>query len=85
MPRELQVVLRLRRNNNRGIVAASAYDVLLSSSKVVTFRTFANCVGAVRAYFDHHAFRVEAPGYEMVFRQRAPQLGFRFLDHHHAC
>jgi acetate---CoA ligase (ADP-forming) len=33
-----------------------AYDILLSSSKVITFRTFANCVGAVRAYFDYHAF-----------------------------
>jgi len=33
-----------------------AYDILLSSSKVVTFRTFANCVGAVRAYFDYHEF-----------------------------
>ncbi|CAN5756522.1 acetate--CoA ligase family protein [soil metagenome] len=36
----------------------SAYrDVLLSSSKVVVFRTFANCVGAVRAYLDHHRFQ----------------------------
>jgi len=33
-----------------------AYDILLSSPKVVTFRTFANCVGAVRAYFDYHDF-----------------------------
>jgi acyl-CoA synthetase (NDP forming) len=34
----------------------AAYDMLLSSSKVITFRTFANCVSAVRAYFDYHAF-----------------------------
>ncbi|HEY2812326.1 MAG TPA: acetate--CoA ligase family protein, partial [Acidimicrobiales bacterium] len=33
-----------------------AYDILLSSSKVITFRTFDNCVGAVRAYFDYHSF-----------------------------
>jgi acyl-CoA synthetase (NDP forming) len=33
-----------------------AYDILLSSSRVITFRTFANCVGAVRAYFDYHEF-----------------------------
>jgi acyl-CoA synthetase (NDP forming) len=33
-----------------------AYETLLSSSKVITFRTFSNCVQAVRAYFDHHAF-----------------------------
>jgi acyl-CoA synthetase (NDP forming) len=33
-----------------------AYEILLSSSKVITFRTFANCVGAVRAYFDYHDF-----------------------------
>ena len=33
-----------------------AYEMLLSSPKVVTFRTFANCIGAVKAYFDHHAF-----------------------------
>ena len=33
-----------------------AYDILLSSSKVITFRTFDNCVEAVRAYFDYHEF-----------------------------
>jgi acyl-CoA synthetase (NDP forming) len=33
-----------------------AYEILISSSKVITFRTFSNCVQAVRAYFDHHAF-----------------------------
>jgi acyl-CoA synthetase (NDP forming) len=30
---------------------------LLSSSRVVTFRTFRNCVTAVRAYLDFHAFQ----------------------------
>ncbi|MEU5427936.1 acetate--CoA ligase family protein [Streptomyces olivoreticuli] len=29
---------------------------LLGSSRVATFRTFANCVTAVRAYLDHHSF-----------------------------
>ncbi|RII11787.1 succinyl-CoA synthetase subunit beta [Streptomyces sp. YIM 130001] len=29
---------------------------LLGSSRVATFRTFANCIGAVRAYLDHHRF-----------------------------
>ena len=30
---------------------------LLGSSRVATFRTFANCVTAVRAYLGHHSFR----------------------------
>ncbi|MFD5701335.1 acetate--CoA ligase family protein [Streptomyces lasiicapitis] len=35
----------------------SAYrSTLLGSSRVATFRTFANCIGAVRAYVDHHRF-----------------------------
>ncbi|MDV9189796.1 acetate--CoA ligase family protein [Streptomyces sp. SR27] len=29
---------------------------LLGSSRVATFRTFANCIGAVKAYLDHHRF-----------------------------
>lgn len=29
---------------------------LLGSSRVATFRTFANCITAVRAYLDHHRF-----------------------------
>jgi acyl-CoA synthetase (NDP forming) len=33
-----------------------AYEILLSSAKVITFRTFDNCVDAVRAYFDYHEF-----------------------------
>jgi acyl-CoA synthetase (NDP forming) len=32
-------------------------EILLRSSKVVTFRTFANCVTAVRAWFDRHEFQ----------------------------
>lgn len=35
---------------------AAYRETLLGSSRVATFRTFANCVGAVRAYVDHHRF-----------------------------
>ncbi|GGS05044.1 6-carboxyhexanoate--CoA ligase [Streptomyces aureoverticillatus] len=35
---------------------AAYREVLLGSSRVATFRTFANCIGAVRAYVDHHRF-----------------------------
>src|SRR5437764_2116517 len=47
-----------------------AYDALLSSSKVITFRTFDNCVGATRAYFDYHAFadRYRSPFAKPVLR-----------------
>lgn len=31
-------------------------STLLGSSRVATFRTFANCIMAVRAYLDHHRF-----------------------------
>ncbi|MBA2947135.1 acetate--CoA ligase family protein [Streptomyces himalayensis] len=31
-------------------------NTLLGSSRVATFRTFANCITAVRAYLDHHRF-----------------------------
>ncbi|MFE7129978.1 acetate--CoA ligase family protein [Streptomyces sp. NPDC057638] len=31
-------------------------EVLLGSSRVATFRTFGNCVGAIRSYLDHHRF-----------------------------
>src|SRR5205807_1158090 len=34
-----------------------AYKEVLLGSRVPVFRTFANCVRAVRAYFDYHAFR----------------------------
>ncbi|WP_055623608.1 acetate--CoA ligase family protein [Streptomyces sp. JHA19] len=39
-------------------------EVLLGSSRVVTFRTVANCVSAVRAYLDHHRF---VDGYRSPF------------------
>ncbi|MFD9861452.1 acetate--CoA ligase family protein [Streptomyces alboflavus] len=35
---------------------AAYRETLLGSSRVATFRTFANCIGAVRAYLDHHRF-----------------------------
>ncbi|WP_405839234.1 acetate--CoA ligase family protein [Streptomyces platensis] len=37
---------------------------LLGSSRVATFRTFANCITAVRAYLDHHRF---VDGYRSPF------------------
>lgn len=44
----------------------SAYrDVLLASSKLVVFRTFGNCVRALRCYFDWHQRRA---GYRSPFR-----------------
>jgi acyl-CoA synthetase (NDP forming) len=46
----------------------AAYEILLSSPKVATFRTFHNCIGAVRAYFDHHEF---AARYRSPFARRA--------------
>jgi acyl-CoA synthetase (NDP forming) len=45
-----------------------AYEILLASSKVITFRTFANCVGAARAYFDYHEF---AARYRSPFGRRS--------------
>jgi acyl-CoA synthetase (NDP forming) len=47
-----------------------AYDILLTSPKVITFRTFDNCVGAVRAYLDYHAFadRFRSPFAKPVLR-----------------
>jgi acyl-CoA synthetase (NDP forming) len=33
-----------------------AHTVLRSSSRLITFRTFGNCVGAVRAWLDWHSF-----------------------------
>jgi acyl-CoA synthetase (NDP forming) len=50
-----------------------AYRILLSSSKVVTFRTFGNCVQAVRAWADWHDFlsRRRSPFARPVMR-RAP-------------
>ncbi|MGX1853240.1 acetate--CoA ligase family protein [Streptomyces sp. NPDC055299] len=45
-------------------------STLLGSSRVATFRTFANCVTAVRAYLDHHRF---AAGYRSPFED-APRV-----------
>ncbi|MFF9146849.1 acetate--CoA ligase family protein [Streptomyces sp. NPDC014861] len=49
---------------------------LLGSSRVATFRTFANCVGAVKAYLDHHRFTA---GYRSPFdgAPRTPSPSFR--------
>ncbi len=53
-----------------------AYQILLSSPKVVTFRTFGNCVEAVKAWFDWHAFRARyrSPFARAVTR-RSPAAG----------
>ncbi|SDL12902.1 acetate--CoA ligase family protein [Streptomyces indicus] len=49
---------------------------LLGSSRVATFRTFSNCITAVRAYLDHHAF---TDGYRSPFDEapRTPSPSFR--------
>lgn len=49
---------------------------LLGSSRVATFRTFGNCVGAVKAYLDHHRFTA---GYRSPFDEapRTPSPSFR--------
>ncbi|WP_149179315.1 acetate--CoA ligase family protein [Streptomyces sp. TRM49041] len=38
---------------------AAYRETLLGSSRVITFRTFGNCVSAVKAYFDHHRFAAD--------------------------
>jgi acetate---CoA ligase (ADP-forming) len=43
---------------------AAYRDTLLGSSRVATFRTFGNCIGAVKAYLDHHRF---VAGYRSPF------------------
>ncbi|WP_405561596.1 acetate--CoA ligase family protein [Streptomyces sp. NBC_01180] len=49
---------------------------LLGSSRVATFRTFGNCVTAVKAYLDHHRF---TNGYRSPFDEapRTPSPSFR--------
>ncbi|MER7758821.1 acetate--CoA ligase family protein [Streptomyces sp. NPDC097619] len=49
---------------------------LLGSSRVATFRTFGNCITAVRAYLDHHRFTT---GYRSPFDEapRTPSPSFR--------
>ncbi|MFE0174243.1 acetate--CoA ligase family protein [Streptomyces sp. NPDC059002] len=51
-------------------------ETLLGSSRVATFRTFANCITAVRAYLDHHRFTT---GYRSPFDEapRSPSPSFR--------
>ncbi|MGH4029669.1 acetate--CoA ligase family protein [Actinomycetota bacterium Odt1-20B] len=51
-------------------------STLLGSSRVATFRTFANCITAVRAYLDHHRF---TSGYRSPFDEapRSPSPSFR--------
>ncbi|MFC9249106.1 acetate--CoA ligase family protein [Streptomyces sp. NPDC057136] len=49
---------------------------LLGSSRVATFRTFRNCIGAVKAYLDHHRFTAS---YRSPFDDapRTPSPSFR--------
>ncbi|GAA2224983.1 acetate--CoA ligase family protein [Streptomyces nogalater] len=51
-------------------------EVLLGSSRVVTFRTVGNCLSAVRAWLDHHRFTA---GYRSAFdaAPRTPSPSFR--------
>lgn len=55
---------------------AAYRETLLGSSRVATFRTFANCITAVRAYLDHHRF---AASYRSPFDEapRTPSPSFR--------
>ncbi|MER6063513.1 acetate--CoA ligase family protein [Streptomyces sp. NPDC001792] len=55
---------------------AAYREVLLGSSRVATFRTVGNCLKAVRAWLDHHAF---ASGYRSPFDEapRTPSPSFR--------
>ena len=48
---------------------AAYRDLLLSSSRVAVFRTFRNCVTAVRAWLDYHEFRAR---YRSPFVDPAP-------------
>lgn len=48
-------------------------DILLKSNRIVVFRTFGNCVTALRAYFDYHRFRDNyTPPFEDVARTHSP-------------
>ena len=58
-----------------------AYEILLSSSKVITFRTFSNCIGAVKAYFDYHEF---AARYRSPFGKRVRPKPVEFGRGEHA-
>ncbi|MEY2403061.1 MAG: hypothetical protein QOD38_612, partial [Acidimicrobiaceae bacterium] len=58
-----------------------AYEMLLSSPKIVTFRTFANCIGAVRSYFDYHEF---AGRYRSPFKKTVRPKPVEFGEGEHA-
>ncbi|WP_415950004.1 acetate--CoA ligase family protein [Streptomyces sp. KLOTTS4A1] len=51
-------------------------ETLLGSSRVATFRTFSNCITAVRAWLDHHSFTAS---YRSPFDEapRTPSPSFR--------
>lgn len=55
---------------------AAYRETLLGSSRVATFRTFGNCVTAVKAYLDHHRF---ARTYRSLFDEapRTPSPSYR--------
>ncbi|MBT2505414.1 acetate--CoA ligase family protein [Streptomyces sp. ISL-98] len=55
---------------------AAYRETLLGSSRVATFRTFGNCISAVRAYLDHHRFTAS---YRSPFDEapRTPSPSFR--------
>ncbi|MHB9851878.1 acetate--CoA ligase family protein [Streptomyces krungchingensis] len=55
---------------------AAYRETLLGSSRVATFRTFANCITAVRAHLDHHRF---VSTYRSPFDEapRTPSPSFR--------
>ncbi|MFF3323027.1 acetate--CoA ligase family protein [Streptomyces sp. NPDC002889] len=55
---------------------AAYRETLLGSSRVATFRTFANCITAVRAHLAHHRFTA---GYRSPFDEapRTPSPSFR--------
>ncbi|MGW7261882.1 acetate--CoA ligase family protein [Streptomyces sp. NPDC054842] len=55
---------------------AAYRETLLGSSRVATFRTFANCITAVRAHLEHHRF---AAAYRSPFDEapRTPSPSFR--------
>lgn len=55
---------------------AAYRTTLLGSSRVATFRTFGNCVTAVKAYLDHHRFTT---GYRSPFDEapRTPSPSYR--------
>ncbi|MGW0555678.1 acetate--CoA ligase family protein [Streptomyces sp. NPDC002926] len=54
---------------------AAYRETLLGSSRVATFRTFSNCITAVRAYLDHHRFRA---GYRSPFDEAPRTLSPSF-------